>query len=207
MRRSTVILLTIFVLLAVLVWFMQTPDNPIKKAIATSTTVAEGLNRSLINSQKGPISTISIQGSAGKIVTIDKTSGKWIINMAGDVPADPNLSESAAAQVLYLQILTELDKAPDAAGTGLDKPDYTVSVTFSDSSLYKFEIGKETVTGSGYYSRTFDGKIYILNKNDVDVLLKIYAEPPFLQTPTPQVNSSAGIPAESISSATPTKVP
>jgi hypothetical protein len=210
MRRSTIILLVIFSLLSILVWYTQTPGNIIKNALATSTSVAAESNDSLIDPTRGPISQISIQDSSGKTVAINKSSVGWSLRIDGtDAPADPNVAESAGAQILAIQIIKKLETAPNALGTGLNKPDYTVSVTLSDQTVYKFQIGKAVATGAGYYAVTQDGKIYILNKSAIDAILNIFIQPPFLQTPTPKVGAagsetSSGTPS---ASATPMKTP
>jgi hypothetical protein len=210
MRRSTIFLLVIFILLAILVWYTQTSGNIITNALATSTNVASESNGSLIDSAKGPVHQLSIQDSSGKTVTIDKTSTGWnVLNDGIVASADPNLAESAGAQILSIQIIKKLETAPDALGTGLNKPDYTVSVTLADQTVYKFQIGKAVATGVGYYAESLDGKIYILNKSEIDTILKIFTQPPFLQTLTPKVGAagsetSNGTP---IAPSTPTKIP
>ena len=121
MRRSTIILLIIFILLGALVWFMQQPGNPIKTALATSTVKASESTQTLINPTSGPINLISIQSADGKNITIDKTSGQWIVKTDHDQPADQGLAESAAGQALNLRIIKAFDTPPDPVGTGLEK--------------------------------------------------------------------------------------
>jgi hypothetical protein len=184
-RRPTIILLIIFLLLATFTWYMQSPSNPIKTAVAASTPVPSVSSGSLISPEKAPISRISIENSDGKKVILDRSSGKWLLNTGIDTPVDQNLAESASGQLFYIQILARLENKPDPAATGLNKPSYTISVSLADQSIYIFKIGRLTVTSSGYYAQANDGSTYVLNKSDVDSLLKIFTEPPFLQTPTP----------------------
>lgn len=196
MRRSTVILLIIFLLLGSLVWFMQQPGNPLKMALATSTTIASVSMDTLISPDKGPISLILIQDAAGKTVSIDKTSGQWIVKTDHAEPADQSMAESAAGQALNLPIIKKLDTAPDPAGTGLDKPVYTISLTLADGSLFTFKIGKATATGSGYYAAATDSMVYILSKSEVDTLTHNIIEPPFPKAaiPTPASETETPFP-------------
>jgi hypothetical protein len=195
MRRSTVIFLIIFVLLGTLVWYMQRPGNQIEMALATATATQSESSGTLINPNRGPISLISIRAAGGKTVSIDKSSGKWIVEIdKEDVPTDQNLAESAAGQALDLQVVKQFENAPDPAGTGLDKPVYNIALKLADGSLYKFNIGKAAVTGSGYYASTEDGKVYILNKSNADTLLFNFAQPPILKTATPSPMPETGTP-------------
>jgi hypothetical protein len=178
MRRSTLILLILFALLGALAWYMQQPENAIKKALATSTSTPSIASELLISPEKGPIAQISIQDAAGKTVRIDKTSGQWIVKTDQDQPADPSLAESAAGQALNLLIIKKLDTAPDPVGTGLDKPVYTISLNLADGSTFTFKIGKATVTDSGYYTAGPDGAVYILSKSEVDALTYYFDAPP-----------------------------
>jgi hypothetical protein len=194
MRRSTIIFLIIFSVLGIFVWFMQRPGNIIKAAFATSTTNAPVLTETLISPERGPINSISIISADGKSINIDKASGQWIVKTDHDQPADQNLAESAAAEALNLHIIKVFDTPPDPVGTGLDKPVYNVSLLLSDGKLYSFKIGKQTVTGSGYYSETPDKKVIILSKSEVDALINNFLDPPILKNATPPPDSGKNTP-------------
>jgi len=201
------------IILALFAWYMQTPGNPIKKALATSTTVAADSYGSLINPIKGPVSRISIQDAAGKTVAIDKSSGTWMIKTATQAAADQDQAEAAAGQIVYLRIVTALEQAPDPVGTGLNTPAYSVESVLADGSPYNFKIGKTTVTSSGYYVQAMDGKVFVINKSDLDSVLKIFTNPPFLKTPTPVTTPTPailipGTPVDTTpQTTTPTKAP
>jgi len=180
MRRSTVILLILFLLLAALVWYTQQPDNQITKALATSTNTPSFMTELLVKPEKGPLSRVNFQDPQGKIVTLDKTSGIWVLLPGQNAPLDQDLAESAAGHALNLLVTKTLDSAPDPAGTGLDHPVLVVSVTLADGSQFSFSIGKETVTGSGYYVLTPDGKVRIVSKSDLDALTANFTEPPLV---------------------------
>jgi len=185
MRRSTIILLIVFVLLGTLVWYMQQPGNPVKLALATATATSSVSSGTLINPNQGPVALVSIQAAGGKTVSIDKTGGQWVVKVAQTEPADQSLAEAAGVQALNLQVVKQFETAPDPAGTGLDKPAYTISVKLADGSTFIFTLGKATVTDSGYYASNPNGVVYILSKNEVDTLIHNFAEPPLLKTASP----------------------
>lgn len=185
MRRSTVILLILFLLLGGLVWYMQQPGNPIKRALATSTTVASAPLDSLVNVEKGPVSRISVQSAEGKSVSLDKVNGQWNVTAGNKGLANPDQAEAAASQAVSIRLITKLAEIPDTAGSGLNNPSFTISFTLGDGTPFTFKVGKETVTGSGYYVQTPDGSVVVANKNSIDALTALLSNPPFLQTSTP----------------------
>ena len=208
MRRPTIILLVVFGLLGILVWYMQQPGNPIKSILATSTPAQSGLiSTLLISPDKGPISSISIQDTAGKSVLIAKKAGQWVVNDGQEKAADQSQAESSAGHVLNLPITKKFETAPDPAGTGLDKPAFTISVTLANASIFKFTIGKPTVTGSGYYASTADNVVYILSKSELDSLTLYLTQPPLLLTPTVPAVNTPGPGTSGPSTVAPTSTP
>ena len=195
MRRTTIILLFVFLALGALVWYMQQPINQLKLAIATLTNTPATETKILISPEKGPISQVSVRNSTGETVVIDRVNGIWEINHNKENQADQDLSESAAGQCLNLKIIKSLENAPNPAGTGLINPDYFISCKLADGTFIEIKIGRKTVTNSGYYAETSDKSIYILGKNEIESLIQNVTEPPFIkkidQTP-PDGTSKAG---------------
>ena len=190
MRRPTVVLLIVFILLGALVWYMQQPGNSIKNALAPSTPAQSGIAELLISPDKGPISSISIQDANGKSVLIAKKDGQWIVNNGQEKAADQSQAESAAGHTLNLRVTKKFETAPDAAGTGLDKPAYTISITLADASIFTFVVGNQTVTGSGYYARDSGKIVYILSKSELDSLTSYFTQPPLYITPTTGISGT-----------------
>ncbi|MCX6082925.1 MAG: hypothetical protein NTW32_25630 [Chloroflexi bacterium] len=182
MRRSTVILILIFVILGTFAWYMQQPDNAFQNILSTSSTSIPSMETgALITPDKGPISLLSIRNSAGKTITIAKENGQWLVK--GDIsgPADESLAESAVGQLLTLRIIKKLETIPDSIGTGLNNPLFFISCKLADSSIFSIKLGKETVTGSGYYVEAPNNMIYIISKSEVDSLILNFSEPPLLK--------------------------
>ncbi len=187
MRRSTIILLIIFFALGIFVWYMQQPANPIKLAIATSTITPSFGADNLISPGNGPMMQISVQNENGKMIILEKTNTEWVIKTDKTNPADQSTAESVAGQCLNLRIIKTFEMAPDPAGTGLDKPAYLISCKLADGSIVSFKVGKITATGSGYYVELQNRIVYILGKSEVDVLIQILDQPPFLTKIDPEL--------------------
>lgn len=187
MRRSTVVMLVLLAILAGLYWYMQQPENVIERAIQPSPTSTKADLGSIIAPEKGQATRIVIEpAEGGPTLTLDKASGIWLLATAGaSAPADPNAADLAASGLTALRILGKIEPIPDLAAIALDPPAYRVSVTMSDGSQVDFHIGAKTVTQSGYYIRAADGNLYVVAAYNIDSLLKLVSEPPFLQTATP----------------------
>ena len=198
MRRSTIVLVILFAALGLLYWYMQKPGNVIKQALATSTTTAPQSLPDLIRPDQGPVSQISIQRADGKTVALKKAGGIWLVTTDHEAPANQDQAGSIAQSVMSLRRVANLEKTPDLASIGLNNPAYTVSLTLNDGSLYTFKVGNATVTGSGYYVRTNDGSVAVVDKNAIDTLINLIVEPPFLQTATPSPAPATETPAPTV---------
>ena len=198
MRRSTIVLVILFAALGLLYWYMQKPGNVIKQILATSTTTAPQSLPDLIRPDQGPVSQISIQRADGKAVALKKAGGIWLVTTDYEAPANQDSSEMIAQSVMSLRMVANLEKTPDLASIGLNNPAYTVSLTLNDGSVYTFKVGNATVTGSGYYVRTNDGSVAVVDKNAIDTLINLIVEPPFLQTATPSPAPATETPAPTV---------
>jgi hypothetical protein len=187
MRRSTLILIGCALALGLLTWYMQKPGNVIQQALATPTTKAP-MPLNLLGPQQGPVSRIKVENAAGKQVTLENAGGSWLVTTDHQGPANPDLAENAARTVMSLRLVSQFETAPDPTGSGLDKPAYTISLTLLDGSPYTFQVGSQTVTGSGYYVQTNLGKVVIIEKDKIETLVQMVDAPPFLAAqpaPTP----------------------
>jgi hypothetical protein len=194
MRRSTVVLVFLFAALGLLYWYMQKPGNVIKQALATSTTTSPQSLPDLIRPDQGPVSQISVQRADGKIVTLKKAGGIWLVATDHEAPANQDTSETIALNALSWRTIAKLEKTLDLASIGLSSPAYTVSLVLLDGSPYTFKVGNATVTGSGYYVQANDGSIVVVDKYAIDALANMIVEPPFLVTTTPLPNPATETP-------------
>jgi len=184
MRRLTWILLILFFALGIFVWFKRLPENEIKTIWSLGTPTPTTFTENLISPENGPINKVSVQKVGGNKVTIDKTSGKWIVVTAIKRDADQNLAEEIAGQALDLRINRKFTTAPSSRDTGLNQPDYKITLLLINGSLFSLDIGKQTVIGSGYYVGTEEGSVYIIRQNEIDSLISILDDPPMVASKT-----------------------
>ena len=220
-KRSTVVMVVILALLAGLAYYLQQPNNPITKTLAsvgtTPTTIPLG---SLLPPNAGPLSELSIQSADGQSVAlIDKGKGWTVaVGTAQPVPADQSAAEQAVTQALSLTLTNRVPTpGPDLSVYGLDKPAYVLMCIISDGSTVTYKIGTTTVTGD-YYVMEADGSIVTVSKSSLDTLIGLLKQPPLPATatspPGPEIATNTPAPSSAVAATetpitelTPTKQP
>ena len=182
MRRSTVIYLLLFLVLAGIYYYLNNREQPAD----ISLTVEPGSEVSyLFTADDGLPTSIRIESKTGDIVEVARDAeNAWAITQPTEAKADQAAAEAAASQVTTMQIL---DTVPDVDLdiVGLADPEYTLTIKFTSDVERKVEIGVITPTESGYYVRNASGDIVIISRSSVDALVGLLTNPPYLETPTP----------------------
>lgn len=189
MRRSTIISLILFLILAGIFWYTRQPENVISAALAgTATPTTQSLGY-LVEPYSQTVKKITVQKASGATITLSLNGTEWAAKNDNIElkPVDQQAVESAATQVQDLRILSELDAQPNPADFGLsDANAHIITVEFASGTSLSVRIGKLTVTGSGYYVQRQDQpqKILIISKLSLDALLALPEQPPLVETPT-----------------------
>jgi hypothetical protein len=183
MRRSTWIVLVIFLGLVGLLLFLNKRNPPTEAADATPTESVEYL----LNATDGLPSSIAIETKTGERVAIERNeAGVWVLKQPIEAEADQGSAEAAASQLSALRILSRPEVAPEDAG--MVEPSYVMSVKLTAGTEKVVRIGDLTPTGSGYYTNItgIDG-VLIVDKTGLDSLLTLVTSPPIMEilTPTP----------------------
>jgi hypothetical protein len=182
MKRSTVIVLIIFLALVGLVLYLNQREPKAEEANATPTATVEFL----FSENDGLPTRIDIRNKAGEQVAIARNeAGVWVLEQPIKSDADQASAEAAASQVTSLRIVSKPEVDPEAAG--LVQPSYTLTVEMTSGTKKSVRIGDLTPTGSGYYARIDDSnKTLIISQTGLDALLTLLKSPPYLEpTPTP----------------------
>ena len=133
------------------------------------------------------ISGLRVEGSAGEAVALEREAdGPWeLVDPAGE-GTDTAQVENRLSQLTSLRVRTSLEPAPDLSIFGLDSPDYRVILSTLGGQEYHLAIGDVTPTGDGYYVQMNENPPQVVNKNSIDTLLGMLADPPVAATtPTP----------------------
>ena len=183
MKRSTTVVLIIFVALAGLLGYLKQKDDGTETADVetTPTTPVEFL----LTNTDGVPTTIDIQSNIGEQVTIARNeSGLWVLKQPIETEANQGSAEAAATQLKSLRIVSRPEVNTNVVG--LVPPSYTLTVELSSGSKKVVRIGDITPTGSGYYTNVEGSdEVLILSKDGLDSLFIMLESPPYESTPSP----------------------
>jgi hypothetical protein len=211
-RRTTWIILGLFVLLLVFAWYLQhTKANAALQATATPG------NQNLLDIAENNIASITIEDDQGNKVSLGRDDNDlWSLTEPKVDATDVGGAESIVSQLVSLSVMSTLDPVPPPEATGLDKPADTITIQLKDGSETKIQVGKQTPIANGYYVQVDQGAVSVVSKFGIESVLKMLTEPPIQVTPTetgtPETATpQAGIPGsetpEATTSATATPIP
>ena len=185
-RRSTWIVLVVFIGLIGLTWYLQYYKKGAGEAADATATPA--LSYLFQAASPDLVSGLQVIGSDGKTMTLNKTpDGTWMIEEPSLQSADNVRVAPAINTASTLRILSELEPQPALDDLGLQTPQYQVNLTLADGEKQVAYIGDATPIGSGYYSRREGGKVVVVNKASLDAVIGLYSNPPIPPTPTAEL--------------------
>jgi hypothetical protein len=189
-RRPAWILLILLALVVGAYFLLK--SHPFKAASPTPTASAAGF---LITQSEGVLQSLRIHDSKGSNFQMQRDPTKtWVITLPTHAVADQGLADEAETQVGALRIVTELTTPPSLSALGLEAPGSTLDLGFVNGNKHKIEVGNLSPTGSGYYVRFDQVKIYIVSNSGIDALLNLLTAPPFPATATPSPTVEVGTP-------------
>jgi len=184
MRRPIWVLLVILVLVAALWYLLKDGEISLRAPFSGTATPTLLTGQFLYTEDQGSISGIKVEDGQGRAVEIRRgAAGSWSLLQPETAFADPARTQGAATQSAALRILAELEGSVDPQVIGLATPAYTITLQTA-SGDHIFLVGNRTVTGSGYYVRTPEGKIVVVTTFGMDALTSLLGTPPFAETPT-----------------------
>jgi hypothetical protein len=187
-RRSTIIVLVIFLGLVGLAYYLQGPG----KKVFSEPTPTE--SSQLLFSFKSPIVGLRISKPGVGIVEMNKDSqGIWNLTTPPADATDTSQIDTAISQLLSLQVTTNLNLALNLDEVGLSVPSYRVTITLQDGTEEVMNVGKETPTKGNYYVQIGNRGIFIVSKYSLDSFLKLVDTPPILASPTPTEGTSTPV--------------
>ena len=189
-RRSTLIVLVVFILLAglAILWprlqkegAEQDPTPTIEPALPMIYT---------LTSQE--ILGIQFSDAAGNQVAVERESAEenWVMEGESGDTTDSTRISSVVGQLLGMRATRTFDTALGVDSVGLDNPAYTITLRTSKGDEITTRVGNLNAVGSGYYIQVDDEPVVIVAKLVLDEILSILTEPPLLPTPTPEVTQT-----------------
>lgn len=186
-RRSTWIVLAIFVVLVGVYWLIQ--RQPDSEPAAGTPTAAPQL---VFITDLESIQAVRLEDSSGRAMQIEKDSqGNWSVSAPDSAEADQQRATNLVSQVSNLRSLTVVATPPAPEVVGLDEPAYTITITTADGGRQRAKIGALTPTSSGYYVEPGGGPLMVIAKGTLDGLLGNLDDPPIAPTPTVEPTPTA----------------
>lgn len=180
MKRSTLVVLVIFLGLVGLLLYLNQNEPAEEESDATPTAPVEFL----FSDSDGLPTSIDIKSDSGGQVVISRNeAGVWVLEQPIETEADQSSAEAAASQLTALRIESKPEVDPEAAG--LNRPSYMLTVEMTSGSKKSVRIGDLTPTEIGYYASVDDSdEVLIINRTGLDALLTLIENPPIV-VPTP----------------------
>ena len=184
-RRSTVVYIVILLALAGVYYYLNNREQPAADIEVTpEATLEEPVY--LFTAADGVPTSIHITSETGEVVEVARDAdNSWKVMLPIEGTADQGAAEAAASQVTTMRVLESIPDI-DLDLVGVNEPDYTVNIQFSNGQERTLNIGVVTPTESGYYVQDASGgDVLIVTKSSLDALLGMLTLPPYLETPTP----------------------
>lgn len=198
MRRSTVIVVILFLLLGGLYWYTRQEGNSLDTILAGNPTPSSTPPGYLVEPYIKSVTSLTVRKPGSPPVTLTLNGGIWQMQLGDETVSalDQDAANSVAFNIQDLRILSSVEAAGKTLSDfGLDAETATgIEAEFSDGSSIKILVGKATVIGNGYYAITQEqpDRILVINKLSLDSLLSLPENPPVLitdtleSTPTPE---------------------
>ncbi len=187
MRRSTLIVVVVFVLLLAVALYLQ--KNPLPKGQVSPTPTQE---EPLLSINSTQIAGIRMQSADGKLVELAKEGTNWQLKLPTAEAAESSTVDSALSSFATMTIRDKFTTPPSDEDMGLKNPTYAITVTMDTGLRQLLYIGKQTPIQGGYYVRLGNGIPVVINSFSISPLLGWFENPPRLPTPTPTLTETPG---------------
>ena len=213
MRRSTLVFVLIFIVMAGVYYYLKNrgiASGTTDDASLTATTATAAIKTTLqtpteipflFSAEAGIPNNIRLEAHTGEIIELERNAeNAWLVKWPVNAVADPASAEAAATQVTSLSIANLVPNV-DPKDVGLDVPPYKLTVKFSSGVERIVAIGVLTPTETGYYALN-EGEIVIVDRSGIDALINLLANPPYAETLTP-----SPLPPEATQTSPPSSTP
>lgn len=183
-RRSTLVVLGVFILLVVLAWALQNRQAAAPDATPTATQEA------LIRLAVADLASLRIVGPDGAALYLSRdASGSWtLIQPALEGVVDSAQVDANLSQLVSASPLTRLEAAVGLETVGLVTPQYVIRLQSRSGDEILLEVGDETPTQSGYYVQVDNAAVLVAQKFAVQAVINMLKQIPLQPTPTPEAS-------------------
>lgn len=149
----------------------NTDSNPTDDIVSTkpSITLLDNKGDEDKNIVAKPMQSVTVQNATDKFtVAYDSESKTYILKGYEDLTLSSTLLTSLRGYTETIQATEKVAAVTNLAAFGLDKPQATASITYSDGSTARLRLGAETPSKTGFYGQFGeDDTVYIFEANSV----------------------------------------
>lgn len=185
-RRSTLIVLGVFVVaLAALFLLQSMPNSPLSPASTPPATPQPNL---VTGWKESDITVLVNNQATGNEIRLEKKSdGSW--TTANGAKIDAGVAGQITSEILAIRVVNTLPLETTLASLKLDNPVQKIIIQGAGGKTATLSIGSVTPTQSGYYVKVDNNAPVIVNKDAVDTLLQLF-EQAIAPTPTPTLDTT-----------------
>jgi hypothetical protein len=194
-RKTTLILVSVFVVLGLYTWWLQTSTK--NQAVAATPTPTVPANLWSFTADQVTGLQVTDNTSGQSVVVKKDAQGQWNVVQPEARLADSSTVGSITSSLVSLSIMQNITSTTDLTPFGLAKPAFTVQADLENGTSLKAAIGDKIPTGNGYYLlRAGEATPLAVADYGLQPLLDWLKTPPyFVPTPTPAPAPSSGAPA------------
>lgn len=183
-RRSTWIVLAVFVLAAAALLFLQRSRGSVTFVSDPVTPSATSAPLLLAGWLPADIQAVEWRGD-GQTLTLTQTAGgEWTVGPSQSGPADAGKVEALRSSLASLRPISSVGSANPLDTLGLAAPAQVIVVRGAGGRQAQISIGGATPTGSGYYAQVDGGEPLVVSTFALEEIFR-QLQPDFWATPTP----------------------
>lgn len=192
-RKPTLILLAVFVVVLALAAFLQ--RTPVAQDSQRSPSVTP-YPKLLTGVSPADITRIGVEKSqpAGQWQIEKNSNQQWVFSEANEKTVDAGKVEQLLSSLTSMNVINSLEATTDLQPLGLDAPTATILLTGKGGESNTLHVGNLTPPETGYYLQLNDGAPVIADKYAVEEVLNLL-QPDQLAAATP----TSLAPAEAVS--------
>jgi hypothetical protein len=165
-RRGTLVVLAIFVLLIGVTWYLEWSPAGLARPRGTPTSTAYP---KLIQLGTGHFTKIEMKNSTGTFAIQRNLNDTWSFTDAQNTPADQGKVQQLLASLTGLQSTATLDLNA-LASFGLVSANQVLTIQ-SSNGTFVLKVGKLTPTSGGYYIQIDNHAPVVVDKTSLDEIL------------------------------------
>jgi hypothetical protein len=180
-RRSTWILLGVFIIVLGVAWYIQRP----KEGVSGEPTPTQSFQNAFQFTET-EIASLRIEDHQGNVMVLGRDQeGLWSVLEPQGGATDAGEAESGITSLATLRFQSITNPNSDLSVYGLTVPSRTVTIALSGGEKHTMLVGDLAPTGDNYYVQIDGGSPVIIANYSLDPFLKMLENPPFQATETP----------------------